>query len=350
MSGLVALGTAGDGVLTMLPLNPRGFERATPVAVDRFWASSIVVTILLPVLALLCLGTCAAVLPASEVWVEDKAGEPIGNANVYFVYANGTYQSTTTKRSGFAKTQAKSIEPVTVVAGGPGLDGVVMTKVDSGIDKIQVKASRRQGGSVVFDNGTGSIPGLGGTLNPILDTLNRSYLYGRELSINDGSLHFRLPLRCFGAQCLERWGCSLVAALERGGFGSAQLIGAGFDKWTRGRIEQLFDHGVIDIAGRTVEDLLAGVVEDEDAWDTGDIRVRQVAAFNDGWFIGSVAFLPNSSRLAWPLAVVGDHDELLRIRQGVGGDAGGEGEGRGYALADGRMPGSLGTPSSVNQR
>ncbi|MCK6491275.1 MAG: hypothetical protein L6R48_23735 [Planctomycetes bacterium] len=135
-----------------------------------------------------CLVCITVSLPACEIWVEDKAGDPIGNANVYFIYANGTYQDTTTRRSGFAKIQAKIIEPVTVVAGGPGLDGVVMTKVDSGSDKIQIKAAKRDGGSVVFDNGSGPIPGLGGTLNPILDTSSRTYLYGRELSINDGKI------------------------------------------------------------------------------------------------------------------------------------------------------------------
>ncbi|MCK6486980.1 MAG: hypothetical protein L6R48_01340 [Planctomycetes bacterium] len=142
---------------------------------------------LVPMMALMVASQLSC-LRASEIWVEDKAGDPIGNANVYFVYANGTYQDATTRRSGFAKIQAKSIEPVTVVAGGPGLDGVVMTKVDSGSDKIQIKAAKRPGGSVVFDNGSGSIPGLSGTLNPILDTVNRTYLYGQELSINNGQV------------------------------------------------------------------------------------------------------------------------------------------------------------------
>ena len=42
------------------------------------------------------------------------------------------------------------------------------------------------GGSVVFPEGTGHIPGLAGRLNPILDTSFRTYLYASNIAINDG--------------------------------------------------------------------------------------------------------------------------------------------------------------------
>ena len=37
-----------------------------------------------------------------------------------------------------------------------------------------------------FSEGNGEIPGVSGTLNPILDTINRMYIYGRDISINEG--------------------------------------------------------------------------------------------------------------------------------------------------------------------
>ena len=42
------------------------------------------------------------------------------------------------------------------------------------------------GGSIVFAEATGRIPGLAGRLNPILDTSNRTYLYASDIAINGG--------------------------------------------------------------------------------------------------------------------------------------------------------------------
>ncbi len=42
------------------------------------------------------------------------------------------------------------------------------------------------GGSVVFADGTGYLPGLAGRLNPILDTSNRTYLYASNIAIGEG--------------------------------------------------------------------------------------------------------------------------------------------------------------------
>lgn len=64
------------------------------------------------------------------------------------------------------------------------------------------------GGAAIFPNETGHIPGLIGRLNPIRDTLDRTYLYADNISIEEGRqqpVHFRLgyPLNltdAFGAQ------------------------------------------------------------------------------------------------------------------------------------------------------
>ena len=42
-------------------------------------------------------------------------------------------------------------------------------------------------GSVICD-GTGYIPGLKGRLNPILDTINRTYLYANNIAIDGGKI------------------------------------------------------------------------------------------------------------------------------------------------------------------
>ncbi len=42
------------------------------------------------------------------------------------------------------------------------------------------------GGSVIIPDQTGHIPVIRGRLNPILDDLNRAYLYASNVAINDG--------------------------------------------------------------------------------------------------------------------------------------------------------------------
>ena len=43
-----------------------------------------------------------------------------------------------------------------------------------------------EGGAVIFPEGTGHVPRLTGRLNPIRDTLDRTYLYASSIAINEG--------------------------------------------------------------------------------------------------------------------------------------------------------------------
>ena len=42
------------------------------------------------------------------------------------------------------------------------------------------------GGSLIIANRTGRLPGIHGRLNPIVDTLDRTYLYADNVAVNDG--------------------------------------------------------------------------------------------------------------------------------------------------------------------
>ena len=51
------------------------------------------------------------------------------------------------------------------------------------------------GGAVIFSEASDQIPGLNGRLNPIRDTLDRTYLYASNIAINQGQqqpVHFML--------------------------------------------------------------------------------------------------------------------------------------------------------------
>lgn len=55
--------------------------------------------------------------------------------------------------------------------------------------------SLQEGGSVIFPETTGNVPGLSGHLNPKRDTSDRTYLYASNIAINEGQqqpVHFIL--------------------------------------------------------------------------------------------------------------------------------------------------------------
>ena len=66
------------------------------------------------------------------------------------------------------------------------------------------------GGSVIFPEATGCLPGLRGRVNPIRDTADRTYLYASNIAVNEGQpqpVHF-LPgeeLRLADADGDELW-------------------------------------------------------------------------------------------------------------------------------------------------
>lgn len=52
-----------------------------------------------------------------------------------------------------------------------------------------------KGGSAIFTKGTGRLPGLAGRLNPVLDELERTYLYTTNIAVDAGRpqpVHFKL--------------------------------------------------------------------------------------------------------------------------------------------------------------
>jgi hypothetical protein len=79
---------------------------------------------------------------------------------------------------------------VTLLAAAPGLAGAVkfVTAASDWLGELAVTiADLVDGGSVIVPEGTGSIPGLVGRLNPIRDSLGRTYVYGDNLSFEESS-------------------------------------------------------------------------------------------------------------------------------------------------------------------
>ena len=77
--------------------------------------------------------------------------------------------------------------PMTVFAAREGIRACVSTGwiPDDGSLCLEL-TSLPGGGSVIFYNAVGSVPGLGGWINPIRDPLDRIYLYTFNVAVNGG--------------------------------------------------------------------------------------------------------------------------------------------------------------------
>ena len=120
--------------------------------------------------------------------VVESEGQPLSGVDVLALFPNKTWQQATTDIDGIAYVDLHSTHlPMTVFAGMSGFtaghgDGWVPAE---GPLKLEL-TPLRDGGSAVFSNSTGHLPIMSGRLNPILDSLNRTYLYADNIAINQG--------------------------------------------------------------------------------------------------------------------------------------------------------------------
>ncbi len=120
---------------------------------------------------------------------------PLGGATVLALYPNKTWMMEETDSFGRVWFGFHSELPITVFCAAPGH----RARVERGWRpptslSIELEALAN-GGSMVIPEQTGHLSGLAGRLNPILDNLDRMYLYATNVSINDGRqqpVHFKL--------------------------------------------------------------------------------------------------------------------------------------------------------------
>ena len=133
--------------------------------------------------------------PARAVLTVRSAGRPLPGADLLLVFPNNTWQRATTDRAGEATVDLHTTHlPMTVFAASSGhaaklhrswipAHGALALEMDPLAD----------GGSVIFPEATGTLPGLSGRLNPIRDDLDRTCLYASKIAINEGQpqpVHF----------------------------------------------------------------------------------------------------------------------------------------------------------------
>jgi predicted HTH transcriptional regulator len=145
----------------------------------------------------------AALPPVSGIKGEvsvTAAGSPLSGAQIVALYPNKTWMEQRTDSFGRVLFEFHSELPITVFCAAPGYAAHVEQDWHPS-QPLTVQLDRLPtGGSIVFPERHGRLPGLTGRLNPILDNLDRMYLYATNIAIDEGRqqpIHFRLgePLR-----------------------------------------------------------------------------------------------------------------------------------------------------------
>ena len=126
--------------------------------------------------------------PANAVISVRSAGEPLLGVDVLVLFPNKTWKRATTDANGEGRVDLHSVHlPMVVFAAAPGfMAGLQRDWIPAqnplAVDLVPLP----KGGSVIFPEATGHVPGLSGRLNPIRDTLDRTYLYASNIAINQG--------------------------------------------------------------------------------------------------------------------------------------------------------------------
>ena len=139
----------------------------------------------------LCLTIPAAEVdsgPANVVITVRRDGAPLAGADVLALFPNNTWQRDRTDAEGEAHLKLHSVHlPMTVFVASEGCAAHVEREWMPAERALAIELGPKAGGgSVVFAESTGHIPGLAGRLNPILDTNHRTYLYASNVAINGG--------------------------------------------------------------------------------------------------------------------------------------------------------------------
>ncbi len=125
---------------------------------------------------------------ASVVVTVRQDGLLLAGADVLALFPNNTWKRASTDADGEARLDLHSVHlPMTVYGAADGCAAHIERDWIPSERALAIDlAALPGGGSVMFPEGTGDIPGLLGRLNPILDTSARTYLYASNIAINGG--------------------------------------------------------------------------------------------------------------------------------------------------------------------
>ena len=135
--------------------------------------------------------------PATAGILAHHSGNPLPGVEILVLFPNKTWNSATTDENGNAQIDLHMTHlPMTVFAAAPGFAAHLENDWMPAKRGLAIEMQPLpEGGSVIFPEATGNVPGLSGYLNPIRDTRDRTSLYASNIAINEGQpqpVHFIL--------------------------------------------------------------------------------------------------------------------------------------------------------------
>ena len=132
---------------------------------------------------------------ARAVILVRSGDRPMSGAELLLLYPNKTWKHATTDEIGEAAVDLHTTQlPMTVFASAPGHAAHLEQQWTPSERALAIVLNTLpRGGSVIFPEATGHIPGLKGRLNPIRDSHDRTYLYASNIAIDEGKqqpVHF----------------------------------------------------------------------------------------------------------------------------------------------------------------
>ena len=133
--------------------------------------------------------------PARTVISVRSGGRPLSGADLLLLFPNKTWKQATTDELGEAAADLHTTQlPMTVFASALGHAAHLERNWTPSERALAIDlGALPEGGSVIFPEATGHIPGLKGRLNPIRDAHDRTYLYASNIAIDEGEqqpVHF----------------------------------------------------------------------------------------------------------------------------------------------------------------
>lgn len=134
--------------------------------------------------------------PADSTVTVHSEGDPLSGVDVLALFPNKTWQRATTNETGEAALYLYTTHlPMTVYAAALGYSGGLKREWLPNQGGLLMELNRLpSGGSAIFPQATGNLPGLRGRLNPKRDTSDRTYLYADNIAIEEGRQQ-PVPLR-----------------------------------------------------------------------------------------------------------------------------------------------------------
>lgn len=137
------------------------------------------------------------VTPSTAIILCHHEGSALSEIELLVLFPNKTWKHATTDENGEAQIDLHTTHlPMKVFAAAPGYAALLENDWVPAKGGLSLEMqSLQDGGSVIFLEATGKIPGLSGHLNPIRDTRDRTYLYASNIAVNGGKpqpVHFVL--------------------------------------------------------------------------------------------------------------------------------------------------------------